>query len=34
MTNQEIHEKMIANLIKSGYAVEVKENNETVIVVN
>jgi len=34
MTNQETHEKMIANLIKAGYASEIKENNETIIVVN
>jgi hypothetical protein len=34
MTNQEMHEKMIANLIKSGYASEITENNETIIVVN
>jgi len=32
MTNQEIHEKMIATLIKSGYAVEITENKETIIV--
>ena len=31
MTNQEIHEKMIASLLNKGYAVMIEEDKETKI---